>query len=82
MQLERIKLEKFNGDIRKYPKFKEQFELYIKPLCSSAQLPFVLKSHLIEEVREEVDNVDDDLGTLWSRLDKRYGNCGKLYVPK
>lgn len=78
VQLERIKLEKFNGDIRKYPKFKEQFELYIKPLCSSAQLPFVLKSHLIEEVREEVDNVDDDLGTLWSRLDKRYGNCGKL----
>ena len=78
VQLERIKLEKFNGDIRKYPKFKEQFELYVKPLCTSEQLPFVLKSHLIEEVREEVDNVDDDLGTLWSRLDKRYGNYGKL----
>ena len=30
IQLERIKLDKFNGDIRKYPKFKEQFELYVK----------------------------------------------------
>lgn len=77
VQLERIKLEKFNGDIRKYPKFREQFELYIKPLCNESQLPFVLRSHLAEEVREEVDNVDDNLDTLWTRLDKKYGNCGK-----
>jgi hypothetical protein len=78
IQLERIKLDKFNGDIRKYPKFKEQFELYVKPLCTEAQLPFVLKSHLVEEVKDEVDNVDDNMETLWERLDKRYGNCGKL----
>ena len=78
IQLERIKLDKFNGDIRKYPKFKEQFELYVKPLCTEAQLPFVLKSHLDEQVKEEVDNVDDNMETLWERLDKKYGNCGKL----
>lgn len=78
VQLERIKLEKFNGDIRKYPKFREQFELYVKPLCTPSQLPFVLRSHLVEDVREDVDNVDDDLETLWSRLDSKYGNCGKL----
>ena len=29
VQLERIKLDKFDGDIRKYPKFREQFELYV-----------------------------------------------------
>ena len=78
IQLERIKLEQFDGDIRKYPKFKEQFERYVKPLCSESQLPFVLKSHLVEKVKEEVDNADDDMNTLWCRLDKRYGNCGKL----
>ena len=77
VQLERIKLDKFNGDIRKYPKFREQFQLYIKPLCSDSQLPFVLRSHLSEQVKEEVDNVDDDLDTLWVRLDKKYGNEGK-----
>ena len=42
VQLERIKLEQFNGDIRKYPKFKEQFEIYVKPLCCDSQLPFIL----------------------------------------
>ena len=78
IQLERIKLDKFNGGIRKYPKFKEQFELYVKPLCTEAQLPFMLKSHLEEQVKEEVDNVDDNMETLWERLDKKYGNCGKL----
>ena len=77
VQLERIKLDKFDGDIRKYPKFREQFELYVKPLCTPSQLPFVLRSHLSEEVREEVDNIDDNLDMLWTRLDKKYGNCGK-----
>ena len=79
VQLERIKLEKFNGDIRRYPKFKEQFELYVKPLCTQTQLPFVpLRSHLMENVQEEVDNVDDDLNTLWERLDKKFGNNSRL----
>ena len=78
VQLERIKLEKFNGDIRRYPKFKEQFELYVKPLCTPTQLPFVLRSHLMENVQEEVDNVDDDLNTLWERLDKKFGNNSRL----
>ena len=78
VQLERIKLEQFNGDIRKYPKFKEQFELYVKPLCRASQLPFILRSYLTDDVKEEVDNLDDNLDTLWRRLDKKYGNCGKL----
>ena len=77
VQLERIKLEHFDGDIRKYPKFREQFELYVKPLCTTPQLPFVLQSHLSDSVREEVDNIDDNLETLWARLDKKYGNKGK-----
>ena len=77
VQLERIKLDKFDGDIRKYPKFREQFECYVKPLCTSSQLPFVLRSHLSDTVRAEVDNTDDNLETLWTRLDKKYGNRSK-----
>ena len=78
IQLERIKLDPFKGDIRKYPKFKEQFEKYVKPLCRPSQLPFVLKSYLDDEVKEEVDNSDDDIATLWKRLDTKYGNSGRL----
>ena len=82
LQLERIKLEKFDGDIRKYPKFREQFDLYVKPLCTVSQLPFILKSHLSKEVQEEVDNIDDNLDTLWARLDKKYGNRAKQVDAK
>jgi len=77
VQLERIKIEKFQGNLRKYPKFKEQFEKYVKPLCQDAQLPFILRAHLSDDVKEEVDDVDDDIVTLWKRLDYKYGNRDK-----
>ena len=77
IQLERIKIDKFQGNIRKYPKFKVEFEKYVKPLCQEAQLPFILKAHLSEEVKEEIDDLDDDIATLWKRLDHKYGNQSK-----
>ena len=77
LQLERIKIEKFNGDMRKYPQFREQFELYVKPLCATVQLPLILRSHLEIEIREEVENVEDNMEALWRRLDLKYGNRSK-----
>ena len=32
MKLEKLKLDRFDGDIRKYPAFKERFNLYIRPM--------------------------------------------------
>ena len=78
IQLERMKFDRFDGSIRKYPKFKEEFHTHIKPLCGSSQLPFVLKSYLEVSVREEVDNVEDDYNAIWERLDERYGDKGRL----
>ena len=52
VQLQRINLEQFNGDIRKYSKLKEQFELSVKPLCCASQLPFILRSYLNDSVKE------------------------------
>ena len=74
LQLERLKLEKFNGELRKYPSFKERFKLYIEPICLRSQLPFILRSHLEPTVREEVENVEDDMNCLWERLDLKYAN--------
>jgi hypothetical protein len=74
IQLERMKVQKYDGDIRKYPKFKEEFMLYVKPLCQASQLSFVLKSHLLEEVKEDLDNVNDEFDILWERLDAKYGD--------
>ena len=77
LQLERLKLEKFDGDIRKYPAFKERFKLYIEPMCPKSQTAFLLRSHLESVVREEVENVEDDDSLLWQRLDSKYGNLRK-----
>ena len=78
LQLERLKLEKFDGDLRNYPSFKERFSLYIEPMCPVAQLPFILRQHLETKVREEVENVEDDMTCLWQRLDLKYANHTKF----
>ena len=78
VQLERMKFEPFNGDIRKYPQFKTEFQTYIKPLCIASQLPFILRSHLTSEVKEEMENVEDNYGAIWERLDEKYGDRGQL----
>ena len=51
--MERLKLEKFDGDIRYYPTFKERFKLYIEPMCPKSQTALVLRSHLDSVVREK-----------------------------
>ena len=73
IKLERVKFRTFDGDVRKYPKFKSEFEKYVKPLCNSSQLPFVLKSYLCDSVRREVENLDHDMDAKWKRLDEKYG---------
>ena len=78
IQLGRIKLDKFSGDIRKYPEFKEDFEKQVEPRCSLSQRAFVLKQYLSDEVREEVSNVSDDYRAMWRRLNQKYGNVRRL----
>ena len=78
VQLERMRFSQFDGDIRKYPRFKEEFHTHIKPLCNPTQLPFVLKSYLVDKVKDEVDNVANDYDALWERLDEKYGDKGHL----
>ena len=73
IKLERVKFRTFDGDVRKYPKFKAEFDKYVTPLCSDSQLPFVLKSYLSDSVRREVENLDHDLTAMWKRLDEKYG---------
>ena len=77
IKLERVKFRMFDGDVRKYPKFKTEFEKFVQPLCSPDQLTFVLKSYLCDSVRKEVENIDHDLQAMWKRLDEKYGTIQK-----
>ena len=76
--MERFKFPIFDGDIRKYAKFRSEFAKFVQPLCSANQLPFVLKSYLCESVRKDVENFDYDIDLMWQRLDLKYGAEQKL----
>ena len=41
-----------------------------------------MKSYLSEEIKEEVDNLGDDLKDIWDHLDKKYGDQGQLIDDK
>ena len=78
IKLERIKFRIFDGDVRKYPKFKSDFTKFVAPLCSNYQMAFVLKSYLCESVRREIENIDHSIDSIWNRLDEKYGAVHKL----
>ena len=77
IQFERVKLDKFCGDSRKYPGWKERTEFYIENRCPKSEQAFILRSLLEPIVKEEVENVEDNVMLLWQRLDAKYGNVRK-----
>lgn len=76
LRLERLKFQSFSGNLRKYPKFKSDFVKYILPAYKTDQAAFVLKSYLDDNVKEQVESLDD-INEIWVRLDKKYGDEGK-----
>ena len=79
IKLEPMKLSTFNGDIRSFPRFKTDFNKYIKPRVSADSCPYILKTCLIGSVLQNlIRNVDDDITKMWERLDEKYGRAPKL----
>ena len=78
VRVEKLRFQTLDGDIRKYPKFKAEFRKYIQPLCKCDKIAFILRSYLIDEISEEVDSLGDDIDQILKRLDKKYGDPGKL----
>ena len=78
LKLQRMPLPKFNGDIREYPRFKDDFRTQVMPSILNEQQPYVLKSCLTGTPLEIVKNVDHSVQDMWKRLDERYGEPSKL----
>lgn len=76
--LEKIKFDPFKGDLRKYPKFKEEFLKHIEPLYKPSEEAFVLRHYLSDEVRNEVEGLGENIKQIWERLDEKNGEEGKL----
>ena len=70
----------FNGTIRDYPQFKQDFQKQVMPTLdkNSACYICILRSCLEKEPAETVKGVDDDIKEMWKRLGEKYGDPAKL----
>ena len=79
LKMERMKMPKFEGDIRDYPRFRRDFNKHVMPMATSKDsAAYILKSCLDKQAFEIIKNVDDDLNEMWTRLDERYGRSSKI----
>lgn len=78
VKIDRLRLPIFDGTLRKYLEFREDFMQQVEPHCGKGQLAFVLKQHLSEAVKDEINNVSDDYSAMWRRLDQKFGNIRRL----
>jgi hypothetical protein len=74
LHLEKIKLAKFEGELREYPRFKADFQKQVMPSLSTETAPYTLRSCLGKEPLGVVKSVDDDIDQMWKRLDEKYGD--------
>ena len=73
LKMERLKMPSFDGDIRRYSKFKSDFMKQVEVrVKSSDNLSYILKSCLSGSALLSVESIDNYSET-WERLDKRYG---------
>ena len=70
-------LPKFDGNIREYPRFKNDFYGQVVPSISESQQSYVIKSCLSGVPLDTVKNVDHDIHQMWIRLDDKYGEPTK-----
>ena len=79
IRLEKLRFQTFDGDIRKYPKFKPEFQKHIQPLCKSVEIAFILRPYLIDEISKEIDCLGDEIDQIWKRLNMVM--LGNLLMP-
>ena len=81
IKAKRVDLDQFDGDIRKYTRFKENFTKLIAPRYGSdnTQLAFALKTYLVPNVSEEVESCGDDYPRCGSSTPswRRSPDCNK-----
>ena len=75
---EKIKMPRFDGDLREYPRFRKDFEVQVMPSLTNSTAPYTLRSCLGKEPMAVVKGVDDDITEMWKRLDEKYGDPAKL----
>lgn len=74
LQLEKLGLPVFDGDVRQYPRFKSDFERFVRPEMTSDQAAFVLRRSLGKKPLQIVGAIDEDVSEMWDRPTKQKRN--------
>ncbi|XP_033122961.1 uncharacterized protein LOC117121760 [Anneissia japonica] len=78
LKLKRMELPVFDGDVKKYSRFKEDFTKFVQPSTHPDQLAFALRQALSRDPLRIIGPVEDEYEKMWLRLDERYGCERKL----
>ena len=79
LQLQKIPMPTFSGNIQDYPRFKNNLEKYVLPTIENPDaFAYVLASCLKGDPLQLVKNVGDNVTAMWRRLDEVYGNHAKV----
>ena len=78
LQLEKVKMPLFTGEIRDYPRLKMDFEKQVMPTINIESAPYILRSCLSKGPADVVKSIDDDYKAMWKRLDEKYGDPTKV----
>ena len=78
LQLEKVKMPHFTGDIREYPRFKTDFNTQVLPVINKENAAYILRSCLDKDAAGAVKSTDDNLESLWKRLDEVFGDPAKV----
>ena len=63
---------------KRLSQFKTDFEKQVMPTINEENAPYILGSCLSKEPADVVKSIDDDLDTMWKRLDEKYGDPAKV----
>ena len=78
LRLEKVKMPFFDGTIRQYPQFKQDFQKQVMPTVNKESACYILRSCLGKEANDTVKSIDDDIQEMWKRLDEKYGDPAKV----
>ena len=78
LRMEKVKMPSFDGTIREYPQFKQDFQRQVMPTLDKDSACYILRSCLAREPTDAIKGVEDDIQEMWKRLDEKYGDPAKV----
>ena len=69
LKLEKVRMPQFDGELRKHPQFKRDFQKQVMTQTRKSDAAYVLRTCLDGEPARLVNSVDDDIDEMWQHLD-------------